>query len=151
MRLLGNLLWYFPFMGFVSAIIAFLFGVLLTILIIPAPIGFGLIQLSKFLLAPYSYEMVSKDDLNVAQNPVWEAYSFLIMLFYIPFGVLFAILAAIQAGGLFLSIVGIPLAIPIIKSLGTFLNPVGKVCVPVGVGQAVQDEKIRREVERYMK
>ncbi len=150
MRLLGNILWYFPLFGFLSAINAFLFGLLLTVLIIPAPIGLGLIQLSKFLLAPYSYEMVSKNDLNMKQNCVWEAYSFIIMLFYIPFGVVFAIVAAIQAGGLLLSIVGIPLAIPIIKSLGTFLNPVGKVCVPVGVGQAVQDEKVRRQVDKFM-
>ena len=151
MRLLGNILWHFPFFGFLSAIYTFLFGLLLTLVIIPAPIGLGLIQLSKFLLAPYSYEMVSKSDLNIKQNPVWEAYSFVIMLFYLPFGVLFAIIAAIQAGCLFLSIVGIPVAIPIAKSLGTYLNPVGKVCVPVGVGQAVQDENIRREVDKYMK
>ncbi len=151
MRLLGNILWHFPFFGFLSAIYTFLFGLLLTLVIIPAPIGLGLMQLSKFLLAPYSYEMVNKSDLNITQNPVWEAYSFVIMLFYLPFGVFFAIVGAIQVAGLFLSIVGIPVAIPVAKSLGTYLNPVGKVCVPVGVGQAVQSENIRREVDKYMK
>ena len=48
MRTLGNILWHFPFFGFVTALLAFLVGTLLTLLVIPAPIGLGLIQLSKF-------------------------------------------------------------------------------------------------------
>lgn len=52
MRTLGNILWHFPFLGFLSALGTFLLGVILLITIIGAPLGLGLIQLSKFLLCP---------------------------------------------------------------------------------------------------
>ncbi|MCW5775741.1 MAG: YccF domain-containing protein [Phycisphaeraceae bacterium] len=41
MRTLGNILWHFPFFGFVNAIIVYFFGLLLTITVVAAPIGSG--------------------------------------------------------------------------------------------------------------
>ena len=38
MRTLGNVLWHFPFFGFVTATLYWLFGALLTITIVAAPI-----------------------------------------------------------------------------------------------------------------
>lgn len=142
MRTLGNILWHFPLLGFLAAGIYWLVGLLLTLLVITAPIGLGLMEYGRFLLAPFSHEMVSKTDLGVKQNPVWEAYSTIVMILYLPFGVLFVILSAIQvfALWLFVSIVGIPVLIVIAKSLGTLLNPVNKVCVPSDVA----DEMARR-------
>lgn len=141
MRTLGNILWHFPFLGFMSALFTFIFGSLLTVLVIPAPIGLGLIQLSKFMLAPFSYSMVSKGDLQVAQNKYWKLYSTIIMILYLPFGCILAILTAIQVGFLFLTIVGIPVALAMSKALGTYCNPVGKVCVPRLVGSAIERKK----------
>ena len=129
MRLLGNILWHVPFCGFLSALGTFLIGALLTVLVIPAPIGLGLIQLSKFMLAPFSFSMVDKGDLHMSQNPLWAAYSFLIRILYFPIGCLMAIIVAIQTGLLFLSILGIPVALAMAKALGTYFNPVGKVCI----------------------
>jgi len=60
MRTLGNILWHVPFLGFLTALVTFLFGGLLVIPVIGAPIGLGLIQFSKFLLAPFSFAMISK-------------------------------------------------------------------------------------------
>ena len=54
MRTLGNILWHIPFLGFLSALGTFLIGGLMVITIIGAPLGLGLIQLSKFLLSPFS-------------------------------------------------------------------------------------------------
>ncbi|SHN68726.1 YccF domain-containing protein [Desulfovibrio litoralis] len=151
MRMLGNILWHFPFLGFMTAFLTFLLGSLLTILIIPAPIGLGLIQLSKFLLAPYSYSMVSKDDLNINQNPAWKTYSFIIMLLYLPIGIIAAVVSAMQVLGLFLTIIGIPMAIPLAKSLGTYLNPVGKVCVPVETAEAIRLQKVYGQAQDFAK
>ena len=39
MKTLGNILWHFPFFGFISAILVFLLGGLLTITVVAAPIG----------------------------------------------------------------------------------------------------------------
>lgn len=64
MRTLGNIIWNFPFLGFVTAAIVFLIGLLFVVTIIAAPIGLGLIQYSKFLLLPFSYDMVSKSELE---------------------------------------------------------------------------------------
>ncbi len=64
MRTLGNILWHVPFLGFLSALATFLLGGLLVITIIGAPIGLGLIQLSEFLLTPFSKSMIDKEDLK---------------------------------------------------------------------------------------
>lgn len=141
MRVLGNILWHFPFFGFVSAFFTFLVGTLLTILVIPAPLGLGLIQLSKFMLAPFSYSMSSKNDLNMEQNKYWKLYSTIIMLLYFPLGCIMAVITAIQIGLLFLSIVGIPVALALSKALGTYFNPVGKVCVPRQLAAALEKQK----------
>lgn len=130
MRTLGNILWHFPFLGFLSAAFYWLLGLLLTLLVVTAPLGLGLMEFGKFLLAPFGNEMVSKSDLDMPQNPLWRAYSTLVMILYLPFGVVFVIVNALQVFALCLSIVGIPVALVIAKSLGTVLNPVNKVCVP---------------------
>ena len=67
MRTLGNILWHVPFLGFLSALGTFLIGGLLVITVIGAPLGLGLIQLSKFLLTPFSSAMISKKDLKADQ------------------------------------------------------------------------------------
>ena len=143
MRILGNILWHIPFLGFVSAFCAFVFGFLLTITIVAAPIGLGLMQYAKFLMLPFSYEMISESELPVQQNPVWQTYSFIITILYLPFGIIALVCGVLQAIGLALTIVGIPAAIVVAKSLGTYLNPVGKICVPVGVGDELRQRAIR--------
>ena len=130
MRVIGNILWHFPFLGFLNALFAFLLGGLLTLTVVAAPIGLGLIQYSKFLLLPFSYDMVTVADLGIRQNPIWRVYSAVIMVLYLPFGLIAFIGGLLQAVGLTLTIIGIPAALVIIKSLPTYLNPVGKKCVP---------------------
>lgn len=141
MKTLGNILWYFPFFGFVSAILVYLFGLLLTITVIAAPIGLGLMELGKFLFWPFGNSMVSKSDLNEEQNSAWKVYSTIVMIIYFPFGLFLSIIAVIQVIGLFITIIGIPAALVVAKSLGTYLNPVNKKCVP----SAVTDELERRK------
>ena len=103
----------------------------LGITIIAAPIGLGLIQLSQFLLTPFSMKMVSRNTLNKKQNSLWKAYGIIVSIFYFPIGLILAIVTLCQIVGLFFTIVGIPVAVVLAKSLGTYFNPVNKVCVPV--------------------
>ena len=84
--------------------------------------------------------MVSKSDLGAAQHPAWKAYSTVVMLVWLPFGIFLTLCAILQVVFLFCTIVGIPVALVVAKSLGTYLNPVNKKCVP----QAVADELERR-------
>ncbi|WP_319777449.1 YccF domain-containing protein [Maridesulfovibrio sp.] len=151
MRTLGNILWYFPFFGFVNAIMFFLLGSLLVLTVVASPLGLGLIQYSKFLFAPFSWSMVSKEDLNVESNPAWEAYSIIIMILWIPFGVIFALITICQIVGLAISIVGIPVALVLAKSLRTIFNPVGMVCVPAVVAQEVQRRKDEDAIDKHIR
>jgi uncharacterized membrane protein YccF (DUF307 family) len=146
MRTLANILWHFPFLGFLSALTTFLIGGLFVITVVGAPIGLGLIQLSKFLLTPFSSAMVSKKDLEVNQNEVWVAYSLLIRIIYFPFGLILTLVTVFQIVGLFVSIIGIPVAIVLAKSLGTYFNPVHKICVHRSVEAEIFQKKAKQRV-----
>ncbi|WP_317933242.1 YccF domain-containing protein [Halioxenophilus sp. WMMB6] len=148
MRTLGNILWHIPFLGFVNALLVLLLGLLLILTVVAAPIGFGLVEFGKFLLWPFGNTMVSQRELDDDLNPVWQAYSTLIMILYFPIGLLLTIFAIIEAVGLICSIIGIPVALVIIKSLSTYLNPVNKICVPAEVAEELQYRKAREYINR---
>jgi uncharacterized membrane protein YccF (DUF307 family) len=150
MRTLGNILWHFPFFGFLTAAFYWLLGLLLTILVLPAPIGLGLMEFGKFLLAPFGRAMVSKTELKVEQNAAWQSYSTIVMILYIPFGLVFVVLNAIQVFAFCLTIIGIPVALVIAKSLGTVLNPVNKICVSAAVADELERRKASAEVAKYV-
>lgn len=143
MRTLGNILWHFPFFGFLSAFFTFLLGGILIITVIGAPIGFGLIELSKFLLAPFSKKMIDGRELNQDQNKLWEVYGFIIRIIYFPIGLFLAIITIIQISLLFITIVGIPVAIVLAKSLWTYFNPVNKKCVYSAIANEIEIRKAR--------
>lgn len=146
MRVLGNILWHVPFLGFLSALTTFLIGALLVITVIGAPIGLGLIQLSKFLLIPFSSVMIDKKDLKPNQNKLWMAYGFIVRILYFPIGLVLAIVSVFQVVVLFVSIVGIPVALVLAKSLGTYFNPVNKVCVSSSVANEVASQKAKNHL-----
>ena len=149
MRTLGNIIWNIPFLGFVTAALVFLIGLLFVVTIIAAPIGLGLIQYSKFLLLPFSYDMVSKSEIDgdANKNILWQTYGFILKTVYVIFlGIPMVILSLVQIVCCFCSIIGIPVAIVMAKSLGTLLQPVGKVCVDHSVAQALLVEQGRSQL-----
>ena len=151
MKTLGNILWHFPFLGFVNATLVYLFGLILTATVVAAPIGLGLMEYGKFLFAPFGRAMVSRSELDIKQNKAWKAYSTVIMILYIPiFGIPMAILAVIQVACLFISIIGIPVALVIAKSIGTYFNPINKKCVHQAVSAELERKKGQAEVEKYL-
>ena len=149
MRTLGNIIWHFPFFGFLTALGVFIVGCLFVITVIGAPIGLGLIQLSKFLLSPFSSAMISKKDLGKDQNKLWLAFGFIVRILYFPFGLFLAIVTIFQIAALFITIVGIPVALVLAKSLGTYFNPVHKTCVSVAVRDELEQRKAREQAEKY--
>ncbi len=148
MRTLGNIIWHIPFMGFVSAFFTFLIGGLLTITVVGAPLGLGLIQLSRFLLTPFTSSMIRKSDLKTDQNKLWLAFGIFVRIIYFPFGLILSIITIFQIAGLFLSIIGIPVALVLAKSLGTYFNPVNKICVPIEVEDEIHRRKAGARVSR---
>lgn len=150
MKTLGNILWHFPFFGFVNAILVYVLGLILTATVIAAPIGLGLIEFGKFLFAPFGHAMVSKSELNAEQNKAWKTYSTIVMVLYFPFGLILSIIAIIQVCLIFMTIVGIPVALVIAKSLGTYLNPVNKKCVHQAVADELDKRKAQVEVSKQL-
>lgn len=152
MRALANVLWHFPFFGFLSAFLSFLIGTILTITVVAAPIGIGLIQYSKFLLLPFSYEMIKKSDTDLEQNTIWKTYGTILKIIYVPFiGLPLFILTCLQIIALVITILGIPVAIVVAKSLPTLLQPVDKICVPRLVATALAQHKADKQINKYLK
>ena len=65
MRTLGNIIWHFPFFGWVFSLCYAISGLFWCITIIGIPLGLGLFQLSLFTLAPFSNRLVSRTDLEL--------------------------------------------------------------------------------------
>ncbi|MCF8223700.1 MAG: hypothetical protein K9J25_11175 [Bacteroidales bacterium] len=148
MRTLGNILWHVPFLGFLNALGTFLIGGLFVITVVGAPIGLGLIQLSKFLLSPFSSGMINSKDLNPDQNKAWKTFGLIVRILYFPFGLILAIVTVFQIAALFVTIVGIPVALVLAKSLSTFFNPVNKKCVTRAVAEEVASRKAKAQVDK---
>jgi len=148
MRTLGNILWHVPFLGFLNALGTFLIGGLFVITVIGAPIGLGLIQLSKFLLTPFSSGMINRSDIKPDQNKAWKTFGIIVRILYFPFGLFLAVLTVLQIAGLFITIIGIPVALVLAKSLGTFFNPVNKTCVSKAVADEVASRKAKNQVDK---
>lgn len=150
MQTLGNILWHIPCLGFISAILSYLAGLLLTATVIASPIGLGLMEYGKYLVLPFGHAMVSKSDLNIPQGKIWKTYSTIVMILWIPFGIVFCILTVIQIVMLALSIIGLPAAIVLSKSLGTWFNPVNKKCVSSAVTEEIERRKAQEQFNKYV-
>lgn len=150
MKTIGNILWHFPFFGFVTATFTWIFGALLTATVVAAPIGLGLMEYGKFLFWPFGNAMVSKSQLNVEQNKAWKTYSAIISIIYLPFGLFLTICAIFQVIALCISIIGIPAAMVVAKSLNTYLNPVHKKCVAGAVVDELNRRKAQEQVKKHL-
>jgi len=151
MRLIATLLWHVPFFGFVSAAYMFLLGIIFTLSVVGAPLGTGLFELGRFYLTPFGYRMVDASDLptGLSQNPLWRIWGWLMVLLWLPLGILAAIALTIQAALLCLTIIGIPAGVAIARSIGTVLNPVGKKMVSVDLIDELHHRRTRAQADAY--
>ena len=89
----------------------------------------------------------SEIDGDANKNILWQTYGFILKTVYVIFlGIPMVILSLVQIVCCFCSIIGIPVAIVMAKSLGTLLQPVGKVCVDHSVAQALLVEQGRSQL-----
>jgi uncharacterized membrane protein YccF (DUF307 family) len=150
MKTLGNILWHIPFLGFISASLTYLLGVLLTLTVVASPIGLGLMEFGKFLFFPFGNSMVSGSILGKKQNVMWKTYSTIIMVLYFPIGIILTIIGIFQIIGLCITIIGIPIALVVAKSLGTYLNPVNKKCLNSYVLDAINTKNAQNYVDNMI-
>lgn len=102
------------------------------------------------MLTPFSSSLVSKEELKTDQNKLWKTFSVIVRILYFPFGLVLAIFNIAQIAGLFISIIGIPNALVLAKSLGTYFNPVNKICVPKAVETELDRRKAEQQVKKYL-
>lgn len=142
MKTFGNIIWHFPFFGFLFALAYAIIGLIACMTIIGIPIGLGLFQFSQFLLSPFSKAMVTRKDLEMIdgnkQGDAMKAFSFIVRILYFPFGLVAAISAICTIIVEFITIIGIPSGMVWAKSLSTIFNPVNKVCVPKAVADRIE-------------
>ncbi|MGL4593326.1 MAG: YccF domain-containing protein [Thermoguttaceae bacterium] len=143
MRTIGNILWHFPCFGFCIAFGVWLAGLFWILTIVGAPIGLGLWQYAKFLLAPFSNEMVDESVTQTEPKPnsLWKQYSAIVKICYYPFGAIGFCFMCLDIVALCVIIIGIPIAMILWKSLGTVLSPVGKVCISRDLKDRIMREK----------
>lgn len=130
MRTFANIIWYFPFFGFLNALASFFFAGLFFLTIIGAPIGMGLLQLGRFYLAPFGNRLVDGRTVGRNGNVGLSIWNIVAVVLWLPFGLFLAAVTVLQIGLLFVSIIGIPVGVALAKSLGALFNPVGKVVQP---------------------
>lgn len=155
MRTLGNIIWHFPFFGFVVSLCYAISGLLWCITIVGIPLGLGLFQLSLFTLAPFSKRLVSISDLELLtgekQDSLVKGWFLLIRILYFPFGLFFAFSTILVIAAEFLSIIGIPFGLVLAKALSTIFNPVNKKCVPRAVAEEIERRKANNTLNKYIK
>lgn len=153
MRTFGNIIWHFPFLGFIHSIAYAIGGLFWCLTIIGIPLGLGLFQLSLFTLAPFSRRLVTRKDLEIVtgekQNNVVKGWFFIIRILYFPMGLLLAIANALIIGLEFLSIIGIPCGLVLAKAFSTIFNPINKICVSITVAEEIDRVKSKKTLEKY--
>lgn len=146
MRILGNILWHIPFLGFVFAFFYCLWGLLLCCTVILLPLGLGYFQMAKFMLAPFTHRMVPKKDLvwlgRQESGVAMKTFSLVIRIVYFPFGLIASVSAIFLIVAEFITILGIPSALVWAKLLSSIFNPVNKVCVSVEEANLIARRKV---------
>lgn len=155
MRTLGNIIWHFPFFGFIRSLIYAIGGLFWCITIIGIPLGLGLFQLSLFMLAPFSKGLVSRKELELLtgekQNEFVKAWSIIIRIFYFPFGLFAALSSVMLIAVELMCLIGIPFGLAEAKALSTIFNPINKICVPRVVAEEIERRKASNTLNKYVK
>jgi uncharacterized membrane protein YccF (DUF307 family) len=123
MRTLLNIIWL-VLSGFWLAVGYALAGVVMTILVITIPFGIAAFRLAGFVLWPFGRTVIRKPSAGLGSflgNVIW----------FLLAGLWIAIAHVVTAAALFVTIIGIPLAIANLKLAAVALAPLGKEIVDV--------------------
>lgn len=155
MRTLGNIIWHFPYFGFIQSICYALGGLFWCLTIIGIPLGMGLFQLSLFMLAPFDRGLVSKSDLELLtgekQDTFMKGWAIIIRILYFPFGLMMAFGTIFIIAAQFVTLIGIPCGLVEAKAFSTIFNPINKKCVPRAVAEEIERRKASNALSKYTK
>lgn len=115
MKLIGNIIW-FVFVGLVTSLIWFIFGLAWCVTIVGIPVGLQCFKLGKLALFPFGKEIEYSDSsFSFVINVIWIILPGLeLCLYYLLLGVLFC-----------MTIIGIPFGLQLFKLAKLALLPFG--------------------------
>jgi hypothetical protein len=109
--------WYVPVLGILSAVLAFLFGMIGLTMKGGKPIGKGLALMANFLLNPLQCELTKYNSPPFNREPDWIHFKTPIRILFYPFETVLGFLLLLQGLLLFVSVLGIPVG----KKIATLL------------------------------
>jgi uncharacterized membrane protein YccF (DUF307 family) len=107
-----------------------------------------MIQHSKFLLTPFSKRMISDSEIKKEKSTLWKIMGVVAFILYLPFGILTSLVTIAQIFLLFITIIGIPVALVLAKSLSTYFNPIGKICVDSEFADELLKQKAKDRISK---
>lgn len=154
MKTFLNIIWYFPYFGFLLAIPTALVGAFFCLTVVGLPIGLGMFQVAKFLFYPNTHKLISKSDVKELrgeeQSLFWKVFNTIVRVLYFPVGLFLAVVYIIDAVVNFVTIIGIPNGLVIVRMLPAVFNPVNKVCVPDYVADHIQQNKEQDKLNKFI-
>lgn len=160
MRTLGNLIWHFPFMGFLVSGYFFILGCILCITIIGAPLGTGFFKISKMLLWPFGNCIVRNGQygLELAKNSpdknrgksLYRKYTAVFRIIWFPFGILTSGLAIVLAIVNAITIINIPIALILIDIAKVSFNPTDVHVVDIDLINAAKSRQAKNKLEKLI-
>ena len=125
MRTGANILW-FILGGWLLAIFWWVAAAVMAISVIGLPWARACWEIGIMNLMPFGRDVVSYSELSGRRSIGWGAFRIIANLLWLPFGILLAVSHVIHGVLMFITIIGIPLALQDFKLAGISLFPVGK-------------------------
>ena len=121
-----NIIWFVIF-GWASALSYLLFGALMYITIIGIPIGKALFNLSKLCAFPFGKEVIREVELKGSENVgnARKTGGILLNIIWFPFGLFLSISHLILGIIAFITVIGIPVGIVMVRLAKFILFAIG--------------------------
>lgn len=147
MNALGNIIW-FIFGGWWNFLVYGFLGLLFSITIIGIPIGKALFQYAKLMVFPFGKVIIKETELKGKENVagIRRAGGVIANLLWLPVGIALFIGNVLLAVGTALTIIGIPVAIVLVRSAKFLIWPVGAKVITKEQAEILRMEKSMMKV-----
>lgn len=147
MSTLGNIIW-FIIGGWWNFLVYSFLGILFSITIIGIPIGKALFQYAKLMVFPFGKVIIKETELKGKENvsAIRRVGGVIANLIWLPIGIVMFIGNILAAVGMAVTIIGIPVAIVLVRSAKFLIWPVGAKVVTKEEAEAVRMERSMMKV-----
>ena len=147
MSTLGNIIW-FILGGWWNFLLYTFLGLLFSITIIGIPIGKALFQYAKLMVFPFGKVIMKETDLKGKENvaAIRRVGGVIANIIWLPVGIVMFIGNILMAVGMAFTIIGIPVAIVLVRSAKFLIWPVGAKVITKEQAETLQMERSMMKV-----